>query len=244
MISYKRLPASGQEGTKAGVDGILDDIKSALGGGWFSMPTWVKSYWTVVQGKIAALQALGPQISAYQQRIAIAQQKLFARGTEHDNQLAHSLDDELAKINDDLMKWWKVKGYIDSYLPQWMGLNQNIAAEQQGLGFVPVILGAAAIAALAYVVTTGMALYQDYQFKVGLTQDVIEQKLTSGQAKDILSIPPSDNIVTKTISNITGGIGIGIPTALVVGGTIYILFQTGLLKQVIDLVLPKNVGST
>ena len=88
MIAYQRLPASGQEGTAAGVNGIVDDIKNALtGGGWFSMPKWVKSYWTTIKDKIGALQALGPQISSYQQRIAIAQQKLFARGTERDNLL-------------------------------------------------------------------------------------------------------------------------------------------------------------
>ena len=227
MISYKRLPASGQEGTVEGVSGILDDIKNAItGGGWFSMPTWVKSYWTTIKNKIAALQALGPQISSYQQRIAVAQHNLFARGTEEGNRYAHALDDELAKINDDLMKWWKVKGYIDKYLPQWMELDQNISAEKQGLGFVPIVLGAAAIAALAYVVTTGMALYQDYQFKVGLTQDIIEQKLTSGQAKDILSVPGSEGIIEKVVGKVGAGLGFGVPIALVVGVGGYLLYTT------------------
>ena len=235
MIAYQRLPASGQEGTAAGVNGIVDDIKNALtGGGWFSMPKWVKSYWTTIKDKIGALQALGPQISSYQQRIAIAQQKLFARGTERDNQLARSLDDELEKINDDLMKWWRVKGYIDRYTPEWMGLDQNIQAEKQGLGFVPIILGAAAIAALAYVVTTGMALYQDYQFKVGLTQDVIDQKISSGQAKDILSIPGADNIITKTLEKVGSGLGFGVPVALIVGAGLYVAFSTGLLNKLVN----------
>jgi hypothetical protein len=208
MITYTRLPAGNQ------LEGISD---------WFGMPSWVRSYWNVVKGKIADLQALGPKISAYQQKIAIAQSRLQARGLTN---AADSLNDELAKINDDLQKWWKVKGYIDTYLPQWLGLEENIKAGVSGLGFVPIVLAGMALVALAYVVNTGMALLQDYMFKSQLTQDVIEQKLTSGQAADILSVPSSEGVIEKVVGKVGSGVGFGLPIALVAGVGGYLLYTT------------------
>lgn len=211
MIAYTRLPASNQ---LEGISGVTD---------WFGMPKWVLSYWNTIKGKIADLQALGPKISAYQQKIAIAQSRLQARGLTN---AAASLDDELAKINDDLQKWWKVKGYIDTYLPQWMGLEENIKAGVSGLGFVPIVLAGMALVALAYVVNTGMALLQDYMFKSQLTQDVIDQKLTSGQAAEILSVPSSPGVIEQVVGKVGTGLGFGVPMALVAGVGGYLLYTT------------------
>lgn len=89
----------------------------------------------------------------------------------------------------------EVTGWISS----WFG-----GGGVHGLGALPIILSAAALAALAYCVTTGMALYQDYVTKKDLSQAVIEGKLTSGQAADIIvaARPPE--------SSLSLGIGAGI----------------------------------
>ena len=218
MYTFRVMPATNELG---GILSIFD----------------IKGKWGLLKQNIADLQALGLKISTYQQRIAIAQQKLFARGTADGNRLAHALDDELAKINDDLMKWWKVKGYIDTYLPQWMGLDTNInVAPTSGVGFIaPIVLSVIAAGALTYCITTGMALLQDYSYKSQLTQDVIDNKLTTGQMTDILSIPRTTGGVFESVIEKVGiGAGIGIPTALIVGGALYVAFSTGLLNKLVN----------
>ena len=224
MYTFRVMPATVRISKSGQLDGIMDMFN-------------VKSYWAALRGRIGELQALGPKISTYQQRIAVAQQKLFARGTADGDRLAHALDDELAKINDDLQKWWKVKGYIDSYLPQWMGLDNNAAPSgpTSGVGIIPVVLAGMALVALAYCVNTGLALLQDYAYKSQLTQDVIDNKLTTGQMTDILSIPRTSGGVFESVIDKVGiGAGIGIPTALIVGGALYVAFSTGLLNKLVN----------
>lgn len=217
MIAYQKLPGSlSQEG----LNGILD---------WFGMPAWVKQYWQTIKNKINEILATGLKISTYQQRIAVAQQTLLKRG---DTRGADALNDELAKINDDLQKWWKVKGYINTYLSSWMKLDENIAQDAR-IGFVPIVLSALAIAALAYVVNVGMALVQDYAYKSQLTQAVIDQKLSTGQMVDIISVPRSEGVVEKVISTVGIVAGVGIPTVLLIGGGLYLLFATGMLRGVL-----------
>jgi len=218
MISYQRLPG---RASQQALNGISD---------WFGMPSWVKQYWASIKGRIKEILATGPKISAYQQRIAVAQQTLLKRGNTTG---AAALGDELLKINDDLQKWWKVKGYIDAYLPQWTKLDTNEVITQPGsavLGIVPFVLAGMALTALAYVVNVGMALVQDYAYKSQLTQAVIDHKLSTGQMSDILSIPKDEGIFEKTIGKVGAGLGFGIPTALLVGGGIYLLMTTGMLK--------------
>jgi len=228
MISYQRLPG---RASQQALNGISD---------WFGMPTWVKDYWQVVKQNIANIRATGPKITQYWAKMSNAQQILVSRG---DTQRAALLDDEMKKIADDLQKWAKVDQYLNDYLPQWTGLDDpgqvavapSSAVSGAGLGFVfiPLILGAVSIGALAYVVNTGMALVQDYQFKSQLTADVIAGKITSGQAAEILSVPKSEGIFEKVVSTVGVSAAFGIPTALVVGGGLYLLFTTGILNKVI-----------
>ena len=231
MYTYDKLSGSSR---LDGADGIVDDITTQVQSataGWFGMPSWVMSYWAVVKNKVNDLIATGPKITAYWSRISNAQQTLRARGRED---LAVQLDDELKKIADDMQKWSKVKQYIDNYMPQWVMLDQNVAVQPgSGVGAVPFVLAGMALVALAYVVNTGMALVQDYAFKSQLTQAVIDQKLSTGQMTDILSVPKSEGVFEKTIENIGGGLGFGIPTALLIGGGAYLLFATGGLNTIL-----------
>ena len=220
MISYKRLP--GGINQRQELSGISD---------WFGMPSWVKSYWQVVKSNVANIRATGPKISQYFQRISLARQKLIARGDQFH---ADALNDELKKVADDMQKWSRVNGYLDTYLAQWTGLDDpRTNVTPSGVGFVPLVLGAVAITALAYVVNVGMALYQDYQFKSQLTQAVIDQKITSGQMKDIISVPREEGILEKVVSNVGLGVGIGVPSILIVGGGLYLLFTTGMLNTIL-----------
>lgn len=233
MYTYKKLSGSSQ---LQGADGIIDDITTQVQSataGWFGMPSWVRSYWAVVKGRVNELIATGPKITAYWSRISNAQQTLRARGQEN---LAVQLDDELKKIADDMQKWSNVKYYIDTYMPQWAMLDTNEAIVQpgSGVGVVPFILAGMALTALAYVVNTGMALVQDYAFKSQLTQAVIDQKITTGQMTDILSVPKGEGVFEKVIGNVGTGLGFGIPTAVLVAGGAYLLFSTGMLNKMVS----------
>jgi hypothetical protein len=185
------------------------------------------SYWNTIKNKINELQQLGYTISLHQQKLGVAYSSLKARGRDD---VAEQLQDEIAKTQDDLNKWWKVKGYIDTYLPEWAKADQPGAVVTNNLSVLPVVMGAAAIAALAYVVNTGMALLQDYAFKSKLTAAVIEQKMTSGQAAEILSVPREKGVIEEVVSKVGTGLGFGLPVLLLVGGGLYLVITTGMLK--------------
>lgn len=212
MYSFGKMPG--------GLSGVMD---------MFNM----KSYWDTIKGKIAELQQLGYQISLHQQKLGVAKYNLEAKGRKD---IADLLADEIVKVQDDLNKWWKVKGYIDTYLPQWMTIDQGAKAPTSGVGAVPLVLGAAAIAALAYVVNVGMALMQDYAFKSKLTAAVIEGKMTSGQAAEVLSVPREKGVLEEVVSKVGTGLGFGIPAVLMIGAGLYLMLGTGVLKSV----LPKG----
>lgn len=224
MISYARLPGS----SLAGLD-------------MFNF----SSYWNTIKNKIGELQALGPVISTHQQKLGVARYNLIQRGKP---ELASLLDDEIKKVQDDLNKWWRVKGYIDKYLPEWVKADQPSGAVVNNLSVLPIVLGVASIAALAYCVNVGMALLQDYALKRSLTTDVIEKKITSGQAADILSVPRESSVVAetiqKTVEAVGSGIGFGIPTALLVGGGLYALYATGALNGIMNMVKGSQSSST
>lgn len=208
MYSYKRMPGS----TLAGLD-------------MFNF----SSYWQTVKNKLNELQELGYQISLHQQKLGVAYSSLKSKGRDD---LAAQLQDEIAKVQDDMDKWWKVKGYIDKYLPEWMKADQPEAKVVNSLSILPIILGASAIAALAYVVNTGMALLQDYAYKSKLTAAIIEGKMTSGQAAEVLSVPRERGVLEEVVSKVGTGLGFGVPVALLVGGGLYLAFTTGMLKGV------------
>lgn len=215
MYSYRALPASN------GLEGVLD---------FFGM----RSYWNALKSKITELQGLGAKISVHWQRISVAQQTLLNRG---DKAGANVMGDELLKIADDMQKWSKVKQYIDTYLPEWIKLDEGAPPSPIGVSAVPFVLAGMALTALAYCVNVGMALLQDYAFKSQLTQAVIDQKISTGQMTDILSVPRSEGIFEKVISNVGIGVGIGVPTVLLIGGGLYVAFTTGMLQTVL-----KSVG--
>jgi len=216
MYTYDKLSGSG------GVDGLMDVVD-------------FNSYWNSFKHRIKDLYDTGPKITAYWSRISNAQQKLVARGDQFH---ADALGDELKKIADDMQKWSKVKQYLDTWVPTFANIEKQQNAEK-GLGIIPaLILGVSGIFALAYIVNTGMALVQDYEFKSQLTQAVIDQKITSGQMTDIISVPRNEGVFETIAGKVGTGLGFGIPTALLVGGGVYLLFATGGLNTVL-----KSVGS-
>ena len=248
------------------------------------------TYWNAIKNKIFDLQQLPTMAVNHAMKLGIVVSKLQAMGRQD---LVETMQLEIRKVNDDITKAWKVKGYLDQWLPHWLevaaaqaggtpvvaapayagditppvptiesfgirqepegfgpgqpqvyvepSLPQQIAGwmkslvglndfsaeripQERGLGFLPLIAVAVSIPALAYIVTTGMALYQDYVMKKDLTAEVILGKLTSGQVKDILTNPRPPEM-GGMFSNIATGIGTNIGTMAVVGVVGYLAFM-------------------
>jgi hypothetical protein len=205
MLSYQPLPGS--------LSGQLDGVSFSY-------------YWNAIKDHIQDLYNLGYKISLYQQRMSTNYSTLMAKGKTNE---AEVMKQEVLKAQDDLQKWWKVKALMDKWLPKFMQASQQSVAEQQSttLGILPlVILGVAGIAALTTSVTVGMALHQDYKFKMGLTQQVADGKITPEQEATILS---------STGGGILGkfslGLGIGISTMALIGVGGYLLYTGALGKM-------------
>ncbi|MEM4360095.1 MAG: hypothetical protein QXT45_06165 [Candidatus Bilamarchaeaceae archaeon] len=245
MLSKHSLPAS------------LSGIESLN----FSM------YWNAIKDKIQDLYNVGYKISLYQQKLGTTIYNLKQKG---DLQRVELLQDEVRKVNDDLQKYWKVKGYLDKYLPEWMKASQpgtavsssvtsnasevksivEVKPKQEyqlyqpktfteevtgwvkswfGLGQLPmIVLGAASLAALAYVVNTGMALVQDYMFKVKVL-DAVEQKiLTPEQGADVIK---SGQAPPGVLERVVTGIGTNVGTIALIGVILFVGFYAYGIKK-------------
>lgn len=178
-------------------------------------------YWNEIKNKISDLRQLPTMVSSHLQKLGKAVTKR--------PELEPLLSFEIQKAHDDLEKAWKVKGYIDEYLPEWMKAASSQGPKVEQLGALPLLIGAAALAALAYVVTTGMALYQDYKVKSTLTTAVIEKKMTSGQAADIISSTRPIGFAEQIQAAFTHG---ALPLVLLGGGALF-LFMTAPGKRLI-----------
>jgi len=243
-------------------------------------------YWNAIKNKINDLRQLPVWATNHAMKLGLVVSKLQREGK---HQAVAGMELEIRKVNDDIAKAWKVKGYIDKYLPDWMAaantngapivqatqgpgqmvtvpapitpsvtmrpgipVYQEPSLAQQlkgwvgswfgsggvsafpqdgGLGFVPIVATIVGLPALAYVVTTGMALYQDYYYKKDLTTATIEGKLTSGQTKDLLTgSRPAESVFEKL------GIGVGsnLVTMALVAGAGYIAFQYIMTKKLTE----------
>jgi len=229
----------------------------------------ISMYWNAIKDRIEDLRNLPTWCTNHAMKLGITVTNLRAKGR---TDLVALLDTEIAKVNDDIARAWKVKGYVDTYAPQWLmaagaaaqgpvissvanipnapvrpttpvpsytppsaieevtgwfgslfsGGGVSGIPQREGLGALPIVLSAAALAALAYCVTTGMALYQDYVTKKDLTQAVIEGKMTAGQASEIIvaARPPE-----STLSKIGVGVGTNIGTIAILAGIGYLGFM-------------------
>lgn len=223
MIATRRLPGS-----------------SSLSG--LGLPD-IQAQWNILKANIANFSQVGQRIIDHKNKLENVKKILVARNDPHKD----AMDDDLAKTSTDLDTYWTIKGYLDDYTPQWMQLddpNVVAVAPTSGVSIVPLILGAAAIAALAYCTSEGMRLYQEYQFKSQLTQDIIEKKITSGQAAEVLSTVTQPGVFTDIAKSIGGGLGFGIPTGLIVAGGAYLAYQTGLLNMVLSMFKGGSGSST
>ena len=110
MYTYRQLPAT--------IDGI-ESLNFA-------------AYWAAIKERIEELRQLPTWATNHAMKLGITVTNLRNKGL-------HAQADAMAlegrKVNDDIAKAWKVKGYIDRYLPEWMSVSQKAAGS--GAPIVP-----------------------------------------------------------------------------------------------------------
>jgi len=110
MYTYRQLPAT--------IDGIESLNFSA--------------YWKSIKDKIEDLRNLPTWATNHAMKLGVTYSNLKKEGRYAE---ANAMDLEIKKVNDDIAKAWKVKQYIDRYLPEWMSVASGAA--NNGAPIVP-----------------------------------------------------------------------------------------------------------
>ena len=110
MYTYRQLPAT--------IDGIESLNFSA--------------YWKSIKDKIEDLRNLPTWATNHAMKLGVTYSNLKAQGN---HAAAEAMNLEIKKVNDDIAKAWKVKQYIEKYLPEWMSVANQSA--NNGAPIVP-----------------------------------------------------------------------------------------------------------
>jgi hypothetical protein len=127
-----------------------------------------RSNWNAVKSKIYQLRMLPNTVTNRLMQLGITVTNLRKNPKipkSRADQLIKILQFDIDKAHDDLKKAWDIKTKIDKYLPEWTkaAAHKGSIETVGGLGLILTLgISVAAISALAYVVTTGMAMYMEY----------------------------------------------------------------------------------
>ena len=183
------------------------------------------NYWNSIKGQISQIYAVGGKLASLQSKAA----DLKSRATAIKSPLADEASKQAQSIYGLQERWEAVRKMIDQYLPTWKEAETAGTADHplstdytvKGLGAIPLILvGGAALAALAYVATSGASLLKDYEFQKAVLSSLERRLITTEQAKGLITAGvTAPTFGTELGTNIGKYIGIG-AAAL---GAIYLL---------------------
>ena len=173
------------------------------------------SYWNSVKDKISQIYAIGGKLASLQSKAA----ELKGRAALVDSKLADEAGRQSQSIFSLQERWEAVRKMIDQYLPTWKKAEVDGTADHpisidytvKGLGAIPLILlGGAALAALAYVATSGATLIKDYEFQKAVLTSLERRLITTQQAKGLIkSSTQVPTFGTEMGKNIGMYVGIG-----------------------------------
>lgn len=151
---------------------------------WYDVKAKFIRYWTSLKGKIKEILALGPTIKENERRYKTILSKSKSKDVKAKAQ------DGIKRSQEQYTLWEKVKGKINKYLPSWQKAETE-SETVSGLGVIPIILGAVALAALAYVATYGLRLLKDASTERRIIADLEKGLITTAQAKELMPKPAS-----------------------------------------------------
>lgn len=185
------------------------------------------NYWNSVKAQISQIYAVGGKLATLQSQAA----NIRTRAAAVDPNLAGEASKQSQSIFSLQERWESVRKMIDQYLPTWKKAEADTTSTAnhplstdytvKGLGALPLVLiGASALAALAYVATSGASLIKDYEFQKAVLTSLERRLITAEQAKGLIKSGTSTpTFGTELGTNIGKYVGIG-AAAL---GAIYLL---------------------
>jgi hypothetical protein len=167
--------------------------------------------WTWIKSRINALRSLPAELTAKQHEVAI---KAAAAGQAGDKKTQEALKASIMRLGVMARTADQVKATIDEWLPKWTQAEAG-AGSVSGLGLpVALILGAAGIAAAAWVAYAGAGLLAQYTQEKSILADVEAGKLTMEQAAALIKATKSPTAAEA----FAGGFAkAAIPIAIVLG---------------------------
>lgn len=189
------------------------------------------SYWNSVKSSISKIYALGSQILTGQNRLADMRTRAIAANATG---LVAEIDQQRTVWDTMQTRWETTRQYIDKYLPSWKQAEFDVASAAasyhvpisttyvppsvNGLGAIPIVLGGLALAALAYVATSGLSLIKDYAFQSTVLTSLEKKLITVEQAKSLVTTK-----VPTAITEFSGSLGkyVGIGAAML--AAVYVL---------------------
>lgn len=193
--------------------------QGALGGAETSS-FW--NYWNTVKGQISQIYAIGGKLASLNAKL----DNIHSRASKVDPNLANEASKQRPAMVTLQDRWEAVRKMIDQYLPTWKKAEADTGAEHPlstdyTVGALPLILvGGAALAALAYVATSGLSLIKDYEFQKAVLTSLERRLISTEQAKGLIK---SSTQVPTFGTAIGGEVGKYIGIAALGLGAIYLL---------------------
>lgn len=218
--SRGRIPMIAGSGSTISLSGIGDKIKDFFG---------FQEHWNVVREWAEQWNALGNLISEKQQKLGqLVYNLLHPKYGNPRPDVVQMLQSDIDKVNADMQQWWVVKGYIDKYLPEWKQ-QASQGSGVSGLGLVPLVLGASAIAGLSFVAVQGLRIWKEYSVQSHVL-DAVKSKEVSSDAGQVLMQAAEGvdgggslmNTVGASLFGLSGGVGLA--AIGIVGLYIYVNF--------------------
>lgn len=186
---------------------------------WFSSPIEkFKQLWGRLKHKISELKNLDWTLRA--QRIRFER---IIQHPEASNDKIIQAKQGLARNDTYQSNLAVILTKINKHLPDWMAAeSQSAGASLSGIGYVPIVLGATALGALAYVTVKGLRLLKEVYTENEILDRLEQNLITTNQATLFIQKPESTN---TSLVSVSGGAFSGIGLAVVLGAGIFLYMQ-------------------
>src|SRR3989304_7404455 len=181
------------------------------------------TYWGKIKNKIDDLRNLPYSILKQIAAVKSLQEKTKVAGTVKDWPTYNFAYDSLKRLNAMLAPAIDVKNKIDKWLPTWMKKVEGERKGLSGLGAIPlIIIGVAAMGALAIVAIKGIALLKEYLIEKKAIDAVATGAISLEKAKELVGAAKTVTIAEGITRGLTAGISGALTPILLVGGAIAI----------------------
>lgn len=145
------------------------------------------SYWNAVKGKVQQLLDLPGLIEQRKGQLIVIMAQAQQAGDSTTYNQANASFQRLTAMKATATD---IVNKINSYLPTWTEAEQ---AQVGGFGFLPIVLGVAAIGALAYVAVQGLALLKSYEQESKIIDGIPQKKYSVQEAQGLIKAtqPPA-----------------------------------------------------